>query len=406
MPSRQKYKKKVLLNIFFFISLVVFTSINFAILISIFSSGNPELIYVSDFVSFLTGSSILSSGNAQNIYNLETQKVAQLLIKQSSDISTLLPFRSLPFLALLFKPFLSYNLITAYKTFLIINFGFVIIFTYFSGEIFPNLKRSFYWFLIPFAFFPFLHGLFLGQISSILLVLTLAIYFLLKNKKDTVSGILSAFLLIKFQYLTMVPMFFLLSGKKRKFLIGFLVTFSILALININLVGLDTIIEYPHFLSSTETGGFGSRPVEMFSLGSFLLMLSKGSISFSDLLISNLLVYLFMLWIFYKNLKKVKFNDLFIFIILTSLFFGIHVLDHDLMILLVPIYILINEYFKSRKEKGLLIISIVLFMLPFTVFINAAFIFASLLIMIAFYMIIPKNRKALTHLFNYFKKVK
>jgi len=406
-PSKNS-KKKLLLNIFFFVLIAILFSINLVIISSIFSSSSPGLIYVSDFVSFLTGSSIISSESAGSIYDLETQRIAQSLIKESVPGGAILPFRSLPFLAIFFKPFLSLNIISGYKIFLLINLSLLIIFTFISGEIFTDLKKCFYWFLIPLAFFPVLHSLFLGQISLILLFIIFSLYYLLKNRKDFSSGALSALLLIKIQYLSIVPMLLMLSKNKRKFLMSFLIAFSILILINVKTVGLDAIYGYPAFLSSTEMGDFGSRPIEMFSFSSFLLTLSGGkALSLEDLLFVNFSVYVLVFWIYYKSLKRISFDFLFIFSILSSLFFGIHVLDHDLVILLIPIFILLSQFLRKKKEIYTLIVSLVLFLLPLSVFINIAHISAIILIIVAFYLIMPKAKKIdFNTLFNYLGKVK
>lgn len=336
----------------FFISLIVST------LYSIFTL--PRfMVASSDFVSFPTGALLIKAGKGELIYDLQTQFFYQQYLTDYAR-DWLLPFRSPPVVALAFIPLTYFPLILAYKLFAAFNLFILFLFTFFSGRIFPKIKKFKFWPFLPFIYLPSLKTIMLGQLSIILSLVLLFIYKSAKSKKSLLVGLLAGLIFLKPQYLIAIPFFFLLVPDRRRFILGFLLSFSSLALLSISVSGVNSLLAYLPFAIQTEITTFGSRAYHMYTFYSLLRFLPFSLSSFSRFLINGVF-YLLALLLFAKRKRKLGPDKSFILAILFSILFSVHCLDHDLSFLLIPIFILLNQY-----KKGLwdLIAILILFALP------------------------------------------
>jgi hypothetical protein len=330
---------------------VFFASIIFSILFYAFFAADPEITAETDFINYLTGANLIREGRGQLIYDLKTQSLVQKEIIKPYVNPSILPFRSLPFVGLLFLPFSYFNFVQGYKLFVIFNLLVLTFFTYLSGRLFPKIKKYKFWLLIPFVFLPSVKAIILGQVTPLLLLLFLFLYVLVRSKKSLAAGAVCALLLARPQYLIMSPFIFLLAEKKRRFAAGFFLSSAFLIVISVLLSGLDTILDYPSFLLSTEGAIFGSKVPGMFAVNSVL-------VSFLDhhyALFANGLLYLLAFFVYLKNYKLIGYEMSFVSAVLFTLLFAVHVLGHDLTILLIPVFVLL-------KTNPLL--ATILFLLP------------------------------------------
>ncbi|MFV1917441.1 MAG: hypothetical protein ACC618_03115, partial [Patescibacteria group bacterium] len=129
------------------------------------------------------------------------------------------------------------------------------------------------------------------------------------------------------------------------------------------------LFSYPSFLLATETPLYGSHIQDMFTLNSTLYLIPfVSSLGYQYSLAFNGVFYLFALYLFAKKQKLVKLEYSFIAATLFFLIFAVHAQIHDLSVLLVAIFILLNEAAKKDRSTGMLILlALMLFIMPFVV---------------------------------------
>lgn len=383
-------KSKKDLDLWSLLSIVFLVSIISGFLYYIFFRVEPVVVASSDFLTYLTGATIIKRGVGDLIYDLETQLSFQKELVKPFFKEKLLPFRSPPVVALLFLPFTYFSPITSYKLFAILNLIILIILTISSAKIFKNIKKYKFWYLIPFVFLPSIQTLFVGQTSFILLLIFLFIYISINNKNSLLAGVLGGFILFRPQYIVALPFLTVLVEKKLDFIIGFTLSFVFLLLMSLNLSGINPLLNYPSLIAYTERPVFGSRMDQMFSLTAALSQILKGNkVNFNSLLMINTGAYLLTLYIFIKRYKFIDFENLFVSTMLFSLVFSVHVLSHDLSILMLPVFIWLNEAFikEVKKKKLLLFLAILVFLIPIMATVIKPAILTYVLFALAFYML-------------------
>lgn len=348
-----------------------------SLILILFLLPNPYLAG-SDFISYFSGASIIREGEGNLIYDLSTQK--EYFGDIIYPLKAAFPNRYIapPFVALLYFPFTFFNYFTSYKLFFIANLGLFVILLFLMNKTFTELVDKYkFLIIVPFYFFPVFVTLFMGQTSFLLALIFLLIYISLKKQKSKELGILSAILLIKPQYAVAIPFLFLLVKKKKQFLLWFLGTILILFLTSLLIAGPKALSDYLPYALSTENPEFGNRAHQMFSLHaaiSYFFFNSNLSNIYS--LIINFAVYIPTLYVFAKRVSKIRLKMAFILVIFLTLTFSVHVLSHDLILLLLPIFIILNDAFKAGKinkfvlvkiNRSLLALVLLLFVLPATV---------------------------------------
>ena len=93
--------------IYHLLALVLLSVIVTGLVFSVLFKATATNALGSDFVSFLTGASVIRAGKGNQLYDLVTQfSFQQALLAQEISTDFLLPFRNLPFVAFFFLPFL------------------------------------------------------------------------------------------------------------------------------------------------------------------------------------------------------------------------------------------------------------------------------------------------------------
>lgn len=317
-----------------------------------------ESIKNSDYISFITGPAMLQGGEKENFYDLETQYKYQSEIKSNSgQTKTLLPYINPAYMAVIFYPFSKLSLVVGYRLFGLINLGaFVFLFlklrNYFSFDF--NSPKAFI-----FAFFlPLYSAILLPQTSAFLALILFLLYEAVKKSNFKKTLILSGVLFIKPQYLLIVPFILPEIKNKKNYLLGLLGISLVFFLTNVYLTGWRGPLAYLGMLSQTDNPAFGNRPWQMFTMAAFLENI-LGFIKTYSLLISTL-GYLLSTIAMLKS--KLDYKTKYMFGILISVYFSPHALVHDLSVLIIPIYLLLE----STKKLFLVrcILAGLLFLLP------------------------------------------
>lgn len=331
---------------------------------------NPNLAAGSDFISYYAGASIIKDNKGELIYDISTQRQYFEDIIYPLKATFTNRYISPPFVAFLFLPFTFVSYFTSYKLFFIANLGLFVILLFLMDKTFTKLGDKYkFLIIVPFYFIPVITTLFMGQTSFLLAIIFLLIYISLKKQKSKELGILSALLFIKPQYAIAIPFLVLLVKRKKQFLLWFLGTALILFLASLLIAGPKALLDFLPNALSTENPEFGNRAHQMFSLHAAIsyFFFNSNLVNIKSFII-NFGLYIFSLYLFTKRVTKMRLKTAFVLVIFLTIVFSVHVLSHDLVILLLPIYIALEGIFKNKKVNNrLLVITLALFVLPATV---------------------------------------
>jgi len=315
----------------------------------------PNFLIKTDVVSFLTGAKIIKEGKTDLLYDLATQSQYQNEIV-APFVKILLPFRNFPITAFFYILLLDMGLLHAYSTIFLFGLIFLVAFHFIFTHFFPDLKKYKLLILLPLFFYPSVSNLIIGQYTPLILLIFLSIYLALVKDKSFWSGFATSFLSIKPQYLLFAPFSLALSINRKKYVFGFFSGLILFFLLNLAVTkNLIPFINYPGFLFSTENSTFGSRPYQMLTLFGIVKRFLP-QLNSLHLIIGNMAFYcLTVVLILKKYRKENDTNKLFILGIFAALLFSVHALSHDLMILLLPIYI----YLTSSKNNATAFITLI-----------------------------------------------
>ena len=376
-----------------FISLGFFVSFIITLFYCVFFVASEKQAVGSDVVSFLTGALVIRNGEQKNIYDFLSQlSFQQQLIRPYEDVG-LLPFRNLPVFAAVFIPLTYISLQQAYKFYLGILILVLVYVSYLSKKNFGNSIKFPFWSLLPFIFIPNLAALFNGQFALWVLLILLLIHKFIKSENYFWAGAISSLLFVKLQYIIAIPFIFFLIPKKKGYLTGFLTCSFIVILLSILISGPKTLVGYLPFLVRTESAAFGSRPWQMYTFFSVLKYLPAISKLSSTLLLTiNTAFYLLVLGFFARIARKIPFDKAFASAVLFSVAFSVHALNHDLSVVMVPIFIFLNIFFgrgRQRVKFSSLLIAIIFFILPLFSFLRIAPLASIAFLFIGLYLLKP-----------------
>lgn len=327
----------------------------------------------SDFISYYTGASLIKNGQSSRLYHIDQQKKFQEKFPKDTGL-ILLPFKALPFVALIFLPLSYLDLKSAYLSFAYINISILVLLYFIAKKEFVHISRKRF-FLILIYLSPALFLALLNAQTSILLTLVvLLIYVYFKNRRWFIAGLLSGLIIIKVQMITILPFLFILAKNKKKYLLGLVLSLSLLILVSLFTVGLTEFLRFPDFILNTESESYGSILAVSFSLVGLLSpLMQHGLVKINSIFLLNFIFYFFALVFFYLKLKHYPFTKLFIIFSILTILFSIHALAHDLSILTVSTLILSDQYFASAHNKKYLTIVKLLFSLVFFLIIPIVF---------------------------------
>lgn len=318
----------------------------------------------SDFISYYNAASIVKDGRGENLYNIQEQ------IKYEKRLVNLhgahLPYRYLPFVALILQPFASLPFTKSFVVFTLLNTGILMWYILAAEKTFHRFKHPVFLSAIVFFYTPNLQSILGGQISLLLSLVVLFIYLSYKDKKYFLAGILASLMFIKIQYIILIPFLFFLAKKKIPFLKGLCISLGVILAASLWVTGFEGLAKYPAFLLTTERPEYSTWYWHSFALYSFIRSLPFFSIlSLPTLLAINMAFYFGFLVLFVKKIKNKAIEQSFPLAIIATFLFSVHALRQDLTVLMTPILIYLDmaATLTGKKRKTVLIQASVLYLL-------------------------------------------
>jgi len=356
----------------------------------VYKNITQKVMLNSDFVNYFTGARILKSNERNNIYDIKTQ------IKYQNDFRGImsvknLPFRMLPIIAILFLPLTYVDYFIGYKIWLLINLILGVVAYYLMTKE-CGIKKP-YLGLILLLCLPVLGNVLLGQVVFIFLIVLIYVYKYLKVENVFAAGLLCSLLIIRVQYLLFIPTIFLKIDKKKEFLKGFLLGILFVFSFSVILIGFRGLLSYPSFLIMTETSDFGSNFRSFQSIYPYLREFFGNLewIFFIDLILNFVLYGIFLLF-FSSKKKNISLEAAVSLGVVSTLIFGLHIYIHDLVLLLIPLFIIVGR-FVSKYRIFLFTLSFMILLLPYIIrYIGFHFLIPILMLVLMIYLLkLPKN---------------
>ncbi|HUP26962.1 MAG TPA: glycosyltransferase family 87 protein [Chloroflexia bacterium] len=181
--------------------------------------GGPDnYVRITDFISVLTGATIIRDGNGSLLYDLQTQRDAQFRVRGplAAEGDKLLPYNHVPFEALAVAPFadLPYPVIFAIWTMLAgLSIGMSL--GMMDGALPGARPLGWVMSMAACSYLPLIRGLMLGQNSPLVLFGLCATYVALKRGQPGWAGVALLLVALKPQILPVVLLLMLLQRRWR-----------------------------------------------------------------------------------------------------------------------------------------------------------------------------------------------
>ena len=298
-----------------------------------------------DFGELYTAGMIVRQGNGAKLYNLEEQARVEASMLNRKD---LLPFIHAPFEALLYVPLTALPYSWAYMFWAIMNIVIWMAVAYLVRPYAPVPRQALQYLILCFAFFPGWIALLLGQTTIILLLIFTLVYISLERGQDLMAGILLGLGLISFQIVLPFALILLLRRQWRV-IAGFSLTAAALAGVSALVVGIAGMRSYILLMlylvnhpTSWLLAGIGPRNFPTVR-GFFGTILSESFPPiWSDVLIAVL--SLSVIWLAYRSWQaRGMLKHGFSCALVASVLASFHLLDYDLLLLLLPILLMAGE---------------------------------------------------------------
>lgn len=336
MTARQSKQRQVL------IALVLTTSVLVgALIVEVLAHQDRR----DDFAEFYTAGMMVRQGNGARLYDLEEQARVEASLLNRKD---LLPFLHPPFEVLLYIPLTLLPYSWAYLLWGVMNIVVWMAVAYLVRPYAPVPSESLQYLILCFAFFPAWIALLLGQTAILLLLIFTLVFIRLDRKEDFKAGILLGLGLMSFQIVlpfALVP----LLRRQWRVIAGFSLTGAALAIVSALIVGIEGIRSYIHVLlflinhpTSWLLAGIGPRNFP--SVRGFFGTVLGGSLPplWSNVIIGAL--SLSFLWLAYRSWEgRGMLRHGFSCALVAAVLASFHVLDYDLILLLLPILLMAGQ---------------------------------------------------------------
>jgi len=292
-----------------------------------------------DFANYLTGAHIVKNGLVKNLYDTDVQWVTQTHLANYIFDESIFGYRALPIVAVLYIPFALVPSTTAFTIFFILN---AVLFFAFWLFLFKYFDAGLRLYLVPF-FISVLINLISGQPLSVLLWAFLAIYLCLKKEKYFAAGLFTAFLFLKVQYISMIPLLFFSVKNKKDFFKGAFFVCLFMLVSNFLIYGPQLFTHYPFFLVQSEDAGLGTDIYANFNLFSFLKITKDfipHSLRFLAVAISTFGLYVLVCALLSHYGKRLSLESLYSVVVIFTLLLNFHTMPGDTTLLLIPFLLL------------------------------------------------------------------
>jgi len=313
----------------------------------------------ADFRQLYTAGYMVRTGHSRELYDFAAQKRFQDTLVSPQQVA--LPFNRPSYEALLFAPFSLVSYKAAYFLLLAVNLALLSTSFLMLRPTLTNLGAV--WNLLPLAMFisfiPTGVALMQGQDSVLLLLLFSAAFLSLERDSEFLAGVLTGFALFKFQ--TPIPIAALfLFWRRWRFVGGFSLAGVVLALLSVWITGLAQAKTLVRLLLSLDTGlGTGPNQFQflvplkkMMNLHGLIYGITDGHIGLrSTTLLTLILSILFLFWVAFAGFRLSR-EDQYKVAIASSVVVSYYMFVHDLVILLIPVSLILNQTIAFRGKRA------------------------------------------------------
>ena len=336
-------------------------------IVTFFAYHFPNLEKGTDFPAFYAAARMVFEGHGNELYDRAAQD--RYLLRDSGR--TGIYFFHPPFEALIYLPFAVFPLPTAYALWCMVN---AVLLIAVARSLATTLACPWdWWILVPLSllFVPLLLNFFQGQDSLLLLCLLAVAVGALQRNRSFAAGCLLGCGMFKFHLVLPMATVLLILARKR-FLAGFLLVVTVLALVSTAITGRTGLASYFVFLTQlTKMPLVGVHNQQMANLrGLFGTWLpAHHVVALTLVLVSSAAV----LWAALQGTARLADSSAAIRLasanaVLASLLVGYHLSPHDLTILLVPLAFLAQHIVADnalrQPNKILLAITVGTLFLP------------------------------------------
>ena len=306
----------------------------------------------ADFRQLYTAGYMVRIGRGAELYDYNSQTRFQNAVVSEANVT--LPFNHLAYESLLFAPLSLLPYKGAYLAFLAVNvFLLGLCFGLLRSHL-DNVAIVFSW--LPAALFlgflPIAAALIQGQDSVLLLTLLIGCFLALEADRQAAAGALCGLGLFKFQIVIPIALLFLL-WKRRRFVVGFALSAFAVGCVSSALVGANGLRSYFHDLlrmsadlsSKADEARYAISPASMANLRGLVYgAIGSGRMAFWITLVASLAVLVFA--------ARYRGPDRFVVAVATSSLISYHLLIHDMTVLALPIFLVIDGTITSEADAN------------------------------------------------------
>lgn len=296
-----------------------------------------------DYYAFLTGASLLLN-NKENLYDIPSQyKTQERLFEEGYTLENgFMAFVSLPISAFVYTPFLLFPQKITAEAVQVISF-LIIIYCIFRLYRFHNVKFVSWVTVSVSYFYPLYAAAHLGQIGMFILIVLTEMYLAFVQRKTVRLGILASLLILKFQYLTLIPLIFAVYPERKKFFKTTAIGLVLLLFITFALAGFGWIEQYMELIKAYVANPRRYGMAYMYGLDVTSLALNLAPSADKTQLFLTILPFLaatqiIVFSVLLKNRQNYVVNSItFSFILIFCLLISPHTMPADFVFLLVPL---------------------------------------------------------------------
>jgi len=287
----------------------------------------------ADFCMLYTAGFMVRTGHAAELYDYDSNAKFQTEVVSPSHGA--MPFNHLGYEALLFVPLSVLPYRAAYKVFLVVNLGLILLsFRMLRGGT-TRLQKIWSWLpaMVFACFLPTGIALFQGQDSILLLTLLVCSFVATERSDDYRAGIFLGLTVFKFQFGIPIALLFL-AWQKWRIVSTFVLTAVTAVVTSVALSGLSGFLTYPTYLLSMSAGlttsgeqlRYGTYPLAMPNIFGLLFAVAAGNHTVIAAIISCILIAL-----------ASRSRPSFPLAVTVAMLVSYHGLIHDATILIIPI---------------------------------------------------------------------
>ncbi len=400
-PSTRKIKTLLLTAFLIFASLFLLESMTNKIKVRVgrnwIEDNNPP-----DFLMYYTGAKIIKDEGIKKLYDWDAQVETQSELAGLEKMKGILAFRAPPITGLLVRPLAEMSYTEAFYPLALVNIILVVLILAVYYKMVTVDKKIWFYLLLALPWYiPIWSNVSAGQISLLILLIISLTYYFIKNRRMLLAGLVVGFVLLKPQFLIIIPMLVVLFSKDKKvksLLIGIVSSLAVLVVLNIGLYGIGFLTTYPKFLFLSESVSYGTNVLLNYNLSSSLsLLISNSTYLKVTTVIVNLLLYGAVLLTLAKKNEYINKDLAFAAIVFFTPLINLHTMPVDIVVFLLPLYLVSSDFYRKSDNRRLYSFLILMFLLSWSGFLYLQFGTTLVYLILAFWILKLAVKKANVH---------